>query len=129
MSTEATGIYWVVPPEKLAAAFSRYGLAVVEAVVELAKYFAIRMQGEARMNAPWQDRTGNARSGLFGEVEFEAARQVVTIYLSHGHTINYGLFLELAHGQRFAIIGPTIQANLPELKVMLDRIFETVRVV
>jgi hypothetical protein len=43
--------------------------------------------------------------------------QVVEITL--GHTMFYGLYLELANGQRYAIIMPTIEAGLPELEGML----------
>jgi len=81
------------------------------------------MQNDARNNAPWTDRTGNARSGLFGTAEADFARHVVTIYLSHGALINYGVYLELAHGGRYAIIMRTVESHLPELQSMLDEIF------
>lgn len=118
-----TGVVWVEPPEKLAAAIAAYGAKVLVAVHAVAEYIATKMQNESRRNAPWHDRTGNARSGLFSVVEKEAAEAVVTIYLSHGHTVEYGKYLELAMGQKYAIVMPTIQANLPELKRMLDELF------
>jgi hypothetical protein len=119
-----TGVVWIEPPEKMARALEKYGERVLAAVRAVAEYIATKMQDESRRNAPWQDRTGNARSGLFGAVEQEAAEAIVTIYLSHGHTVYYGQFLELAHGQKYAIIMPTIEANLPELKRMLDELFK-----
>jgi hypothetical protein len=119
-----TGVVWIEPPEKMARALEEYGERVLAAVRAVAEYMATKMQDESRRNAPWQDRTGNARSGLFGAVEQEAAEAMVTIYLSHGHTVYYGQFLELAHGQKYAIIMPTIEANLPELKRMLDELFK-----
>ena len=93
-----------------------------QAVHALAQYIGTKMQNESRRNAAWQDRTGNARSGLFSTVVQEVAGKLVIIYLSHGN-IYYGKFLELAHGQKYAIVMPTIQANLPVLKQMLDDLF------
>jgi hypothetical protein len=119
-----TGVVWIEPPEKMARALEEYGERVLAAVRAVAEYMATKMQDESRRNAPWQDRTGNARSGLFGAAEREAAEAIVTIYLSHGHTVYYGQFLELAHGQKYAIVMPTIEANLPELKRMLDGLFK-----
>jgi gentisate 1,2-dioxygenase len=117
------GVVWVEPPEKLAQAIEDYGERVVAAVQAVAEFVGGEMQNQARVNAPWTDRTGNARSGLFSVAARETAKALVTIYLSHGHTVDYGKFLELAHGQRYAIVMPTIQANLPLLKRMLDDLF------
>ena len=119
-----SGLVWVEPPDRLAQNVKAYGDEVLAAVQAVAEFVAVRMQNEARVNARWTDRSGNARSGLFSTVTSEAAVAVVTIYLSHGHTVDYGKFLELAHGQRYAIVWPTIQANLPVLKRMLDDLFK-----
>jgi hypothetical protein len=77
------------------------------------------MQNDAKQNAPWTDRTGNARAGLFGTAEADFARKVVVLYLSHGATLNYGVFLELAHGGKYAIIMRTMQSHYNELMQML----------
>ncbi len=116
-------IIWIEPPEGMIRALELYGEKALAAVYAVAAKIADKMQDEAPQNAPWQDRTGNARSGLFSDVEMDAAAAIVIIYLSHGHTIFYGKFLELAHGGKYAIIMPTIEANLPELKQMLDDLF------
>jgi len=118
-----TGIKWVRPPAKLAQAIEQYGDKVLTALVAVAQRSADLMQNDARNNAPWTDRTGNARSGLFGTAEADFARHIVTIYLSHGALINYGVYLELAHGGRFSILMRTIESHLPELQSMLDEIF------
>lgn len=119
MST-TTGIVWVKTPDELVRAYEKYGERVVIAVRGMAEKFAHLIQDEARQTAPWQDRTGHARSGLFGEVDVErAAGDAVVIYLSHGHTIDYGKWLELAHGGRYAAIMPVIERNLPLLERML----------
>lgn len=114
------GITWVVPPDKLAEAIRQYGDRVMTAVAALAGRMATIMENDAKQNAKWEDRTGNARSGLYGTVETDMAKTLVTIYLSHGPSIDYGMILETSHGGRYAIIMPTIQAHLPELKKMLQ---------
>lgn len=116
-----SGIRWIRPPSRLAEAIERYGERVLVAVAAVAGRMATIMQNSAKSNAPWTDRTGNARSGLFGTVE--TAQNMVILYLSHGQMIDYGIWLELAHGGRYAIIMRTMESHLPELKQMLDDIF------
>ncbi|GIV73541.1 hypothetical protein [Caldilinea sp.] len=123
MPAVRTGIRWVRPPDTLARAVERYGDRVLTAVQVVAERMATVLQNDARANAPWTDRTGNARSGLFGTSERDLARRLVVIYLSHGPDIDYGKWLELAHGGRYSIVMKTIEAHLPELKADLDAIF------
>lgn len=115
------GFQWVTSPNVLARNIEKYGDRVMTAVLAIGKYIATKAQNEMRTNAPWQDRSGNARSGLFSIAE-QAAADVVIIYLSHGHTIEYGHFLELDHGGRYAIIVPTMEKLFPEIKRMLNNL-------
>lgn len=116
-------IRWVSPPDELARAIEQYGDRVLVAVTAVAGRLATVMQNDARANAPWTDRTGNARTGLFGTAERDAARKLVVIYLSHGADIDYGKWLELAHGGKYAVIMPTIEAHLPDVYADLQAIF------
>jgi hypothetical protein len=118
----SNGIVWAKPPSALTPALLEYQRRVMAAVMTLAQYFAQKMQDEARRNATWEDRTGNARSGLFAIAE-AAAGDLVTIYLSHGHTVYYGVFLEICNGGRYAIILPTLQRNQVEIEHTLQRLF------
>lgn len=67
---------------------------------------ALKLQNYARVNAPWQNRTGNARQTLTGTVDTFTDEKVV-LKLAHG--VDYGKWLELAHNKKFAIIPQTIQ--------------------
>jgi len=116
-----TGIIWIVPPKELGRAMERYGARAIAAIKTLADFFAQKMQDEMRRNARWQDRTGNARSGLFS-IAALAAADAVAIYLSHGHTVEYGKWLELANGGKYAIIMPTLRRNIPEIESALKRL-------
>ncbi len=56
-----------------------------------------------RSQAPWTDRTGNARLGLRARHEKVGDASVLVIF----HTMPYGVYLELAHDGKYAILGPT----------------------
>lgn len=118
----SAAISWIAPPRNLSVNIGRYGDRVIVAVMAVAEYMAQKIQSSMRQNAPWTDRTGNARSGLFSVAE-RAAKDVIVIWLSHGHTIEYGVWLEVANGGRYAAILPALQGNIPELERMLDQIF------
>lgn len=59
----------------------------------------------AKKNAPWTDRTGNARSGLHASASAED--NVFSLLLAH--SVYYGLFLETRWNGKYAIIMPTLQ--------------------
>ena len=80
------------------------------ALLMYAKMEAIDLQNQMRNNAPWTDRTGHARQSLTGSA-YRESPTTITIKLAHGSNIPYGIYLELAHEKRYAIIDPTIQAN------------------
>ena len=122
----SAGIRWRMTPNELASAVEQYGDRVLRAVAAVAQYTATAMQNDAKANAAWTDRTGNARTGIFGTSEADFAANVVTIYLSHGATIDYGVFLELGNGSgggpgsgKYAIIMKTMQAHYEPLMAML----------
>lgn len=116
-------LVWRTPPDALARAIERYGERVLIAVAAVAQRLATILEGAAKQNATWTDRTGNARSGLFGTSEADLARHMVVIYLSHGPVIDYGVYLELAHGGRYGVVMRTIESHLPQLHAMLNDIF------
>ena len=67
---------------------------------------AARMERYAKEHRPWTDCTGNARRTLEGR--FERLGCVCRVGIA-GH-MEYSPFLELSHGQRFAILYPTVNA-------------------
>ncbi len=66
-----------------------------------------------KANAPWTDRTGDARRGLKATVSWSKAGYVSTMELSH--SVYYGVYLELSMEKRFAIIEPTVRVKGPDL--------------
>ena len=74
------------------------------AVRVFAEQGATKLRSYAQSNAPWTDRTGSARQRLNAYVSATANGYRIT--LAHG--VEYGIWLELAHEKRFAIIPQTI---------------------
>lgn len=66
---------------------------------------ALKLQNFAKENRKWTDRTGHARQRLHGYVG--KIPEGYRIHLAHG--VDYGIWLELAHGKRFSIIPQSIR--------------------
>lgn len=81
------------------------------ALLAYTKTSALYLQNILRRDAPWQDRTGRARQTLTGKGYKDNSDYVIE--LSYG--VDYGVYLELAHEKRFAIIHPTIQHHSAEV--------------
>lgn len=77
-----------------------------------------KMEGDAKQNAPWTDRTSNARNSILGEFGWEGNKAVITL----SGNMSYSVYLELAHEKRFAILVPTIQKSAPEILRGLQRL-------
>ena len=81
-------------------------------MVALMQNLAGHAEGDMKTHAPWTDRTGNARNGLFAGVM--VGHDEFRLFLSHG--VDYGVFLELAHGGNYAIVRPTADAYKERLR-------------
>ncbi len=90
------------------------------AAVVLAKNWAGQLEGRAKRDAPWMDRTGNARAGLFGSTTIEGNQ----IFIRVAHSMEYGVFLELARDGRHAVLKPTIAKAAPEIERTYRRLWE-----
>lgn len=104
------GFSWQVSPEQaLPAVADAYINDVTKAVRVLARRYAPEIETWMKRNAPWTDRTGNARQTLHSEVEELVNVTVITF----AHGMDYGRYLELSHGGRYAIIGPALDHFAP----------------
>jgi hypothetical protein len=111
--------FWeTAPSEVIIPRLRDYGGNVWEAVAQLAEFFARKLEAYARSNASWTDQTGAARAGLRAFVERTA--QYVAIYLTH--SVEYGKWLELSFGGRYAIIFRTLEVHYAELMNALRRL-------
>jgi hypothetical protein len=142
-----SGFTWVVSPEVIADGLEQYGERALIALQAVANYWGQSVQDQARKDAIWEDRTGNARGGLFfavdgfdlgtitGTVTPEAAAEMkddVTIeygskdmlIITLGHTVFYGKFLELSNGGTYAIVMSTLEKNLGNLEQLVQGVFQ-----
>jgi hypothetical protein len=87
-------------------------------VIAAANYVAPQAEAYMRENAPWTDRTGNARQGLGARVVVNP--EVVSIVLYH--SVFYGIFLEARWGGKYAIIEPTIAVMAPKYAEAVRRL-------
>lgn len=87
------------------------GENILRETKDKAEDFVPEVEQYAKQNAPWEDRTGDARAGLTAEVTVEA--EEVVLSLEHG--AEYGLYLETIQSGRFAIIMPTLEVFAPRL--------------
>lgn len=90
------------------------------AIAMYAENGALMLQNYAREHRPWTDRTGQARQRLIGSVSRVSAGYEIA--LAHG--VSYGVWLELAHEARYAIIQPTIEAKGPDVLSGFNKLLE-----
>lgn len=84
--------------------FRALPLQMAAGLTAITERIATESQDSMRSNAPWTDRTGNARGGLFAKAEHGLESHAVILY----HTVDYGIWLEVKNSGQLAIIEPTL---------------------
>jgi len=138
---------WVKRPKKIQERIEQEfgdGGRLFVALHAVAAHWGLSVQNAARSGAKWEDRTGNARSGLFfavdgfgmpaitGIVKVDPSLKTDTATISGtkqrlvvtlGHTVFYGKFLEL--NARYGIVMSTLESNLSRLEAMMRGLLKT----
>lgn len=83
-------------------------------------FHATRAVTYARQNAPWQDQTSNARNGLFARAERDFPKYRIII----GHSVPYGVWLEVRWSGRYQILRPTVDHEGPELMRTVSMMYQ-----
>lgn len=97
--------------DTLSAGIANFVFKTREVMEEQAVKFAEELQEYAQKNAPWDNRTGDARAGL--DTEVEATDRLLSVSLFH--TVDYGIWLEIRWNGRYAIIIPSVEKKGSEL--------------
>lgn len=92
----------------------------IAANLALASNWAAKLEGYMKSKAPWKDRTGNARAGLFARAERDGNDIVIRL----AHTMDYGVYLELAHGRKYAILEPTARIHARDIVESYRKLWE-----
>lgn len=85
---------------------------------------ASEIQAKMKVNRPWTDRTGMAKTLLNAKVS-QPNQTTVRITLAHG--VDYGIWLELAHEKNYAIIAPTVKEEGPRIVSDLENLMSKLK--
>lgn len=103
------GIRWITNPYRTGGSAGRFVIHLAVGLAAFTKGFARQVEQYAKDNAPWEDRTGDARDGLKAIGEQRLTTYTITLY----HTTSYGLWLEVRWDGKYAIIVPTLEVMGP----------------
>lgn len=81
------------------------------AIMMYAQTGAQKFESYAKQNRRWTDRTGMARKSLVGYV----TKYSHSIRINIAHGMFYGIYLELAHEKKYAILAETVKKNSAEV--------------
>ncbi|KGG81068.1 hypothetical protein Y919_02560 [Caloranaerobacter azorensis H53214] len=70
-----------------------------------------KMEAHAKQNAPWTDRTGQARQTIEGGHEWQGNKCIVYV----AGNKEYSPYLEFANEKKYATLYPTVKKMAPEI--------------
>ena len=79
---------------------------------------AKRMEGMAKREASWTDRTSNARNTILGDFFWDNNKAHITL----SGNVNYFPYLELAMDKKYAVLYPTIAKHSPTIMRGFERL-------
>lgn len=79
--------------------------------------------GYMKSNAPWTDRTGAARNGLYTEFSKHGSTREILF----SHSVAYGIWLEVANSGDYQIILPSIRVIGRDTMEQLRDLFGDIR--
>lgn len=97
--------------DSLTPGLAMYGAYMMKQIMRAMSQWGADATELMQQNAPWRDRTGDARSGLGWALEEDWVRPRVILF----HSVTYGEWLEVRWSGEYAIIMPTIESFGPEL--------------
>ena len=99
---------WTVPPTEIfPQGYKNYTQALFVTGRRVAEARAVEAEAWMKASATWNDITGKARAGLHVDVT-QAPAVFAELTFAHGEDVPYGIWLEVAHAGKNAIIAPAI---------------------
>ena len=98
---------WTLPPSR-AWQINRYMDLLERGILAAWSVLATQIEDYGKQNAAWTDRTGNARQTLKGFAYSPRSRLIVLIFKQQ---MTYGLWLEIAHQGRYAIVMRSLEMH------------------
>lgn len=95
---------------------------LLRAVAATMKFHQGPAEKYMKHNAPWHDRTSNARNGLKARAKRSGKKFFIILF----HTVDYGIYLENGTENMRArpIIRPTIAVYAPKVVLTLTKILD-----
>ena len=93
----------------------------IAGVTAVGKNISAIAEVKAKSSAIWTDRTANARQGLQGNSFWELA---TVLKITLAHTVDYGVYLELAHDRKHQILEKTLNSLRGEAFRNIKRIMD-----
>lgn len=90
---------------------------------QVAQQGAQQAEAQAKREAPWKDRTGQARARLRVYV---LAQDVADFAIYFAHGVRYGKYLENGMGGRFSILRPIANVWVPRIRDRMRNVFRRV---
>lgn len=111
---------WKARPAIMAAATGKLATQMESSLMSDLTGVAAAIESYMKNNAPWQDRTGDARRGLQARANQTGAGNFSIIA---NHTVSYGGFLETGTSRMSAypILGPGLQAHYAQVRSAMDK--------
>lgn len=97
------------------------------ALYGVVKYWDGPVETWMKHNAPWNDRTTNARNGLFARAQRSASRIAASTFaIVLGHSVDYGIYLEngTEFMQAYPVVQPAIRRYAPKVIGTLTKILD-----
>ena len=98
------------------------GPKIEHAVDATMQFGSVKGQAHMREHAPWTDRTGNARSGLFTIPNLIGKLKTITF----SHTMSYGIWLEIKDNGKYAIIMPSVHKVGTDIRKSFERTLDRI---
>ena len=102
-----------------------FPVRLAAALWTLMEFNETKVQDHMRSTAPWTDRTGNARQGLFAKAFKDAGEVGIVAY----HTMPYGIWLEVKHEGQYAVITPTVPLEGARIMQEVSKLITAMRAV
>lgn len=104
---------------KVITNFKEWVARRVAAAQAVGEAWAGKMEQAAKDQALWDDRTGHARQGLFGRCFIQGDDLVIIL----AHSVDYGIFLELANDGKYAVVDPLVKHYSPQIFAEMKALF------
>lgn len=108
------------PVDVFTRGFARYDATIQRALRGICDVFVPLIEAWMKQNAPWVDRTSNARQGLYAMAD----DLVMGAYVAFGHGVDYGTWLEVKRSGYWGILLKAYDHFAPLIWAAVEKLFE-----